>query len=48
MAWDKNSRGVTCKIVFLGGRSEGTVLYGDNERFWVPIEGEARELRDAE
>ncbi len=44
MIWRPDDKAIACNIGFLGGRTEGTVVYGDHQLFVIPLEGKPRAL----
>lgn len=48
ITWSPDNKKVACRISFLGGRTEGTMIYGDSQLFLIDPEGtfEAIEASD--
>jgi hypothetical protein len=39
MVWKPDGKAIACRIVFLGGRTEGASIFGDDQIFILPLEG---------
>jgi dipeptidyl aminopeptidase/acylaminoacyl peptidase len=48
LAWRGDNQAVACQIAFLGGRVEGTHIFGDDEVFVLPREGKPTWFKPAE
>ncbi len=46
--WRPDSQALVCQIVFLGGRMEGTHIFGDDEVFVLPRDGKPTGFKPAE